>query len=85
MQEDGDNFEILSSPENFESVKSALEAAKIPAAVAEISMVPRTYVRLEGKDAQTMLKLMEMLEDQEDVQNVWANFDIDAAELKEAS
>jgi transcriptional/translational regulatory protein YebC/TACO1 len=48
-------------------------------------MVPQNYVKLDGKDAQTMLKLMEMLEDHEDVQNVWANFDVDEAELKEAS
>jgi YebC/PmpR family DNA-binding regulatory protein len=85
MQEDEDNFEIFSSPEAFDGVKSALESAGIPTAAAEISMVPQNYVKLEGKDAQTMLKLMEMLEDQEDVQNVWANFDIGAAEFKEAS
>jgi YebC/PmpR family DNA-binding regulatory protein len=85
MGEDGDNFEIFSSTENFDSVKNALEKAGITVAAAEISMVPQNYVKLEGKDAQTMLKLMESLEDHEDVQNVWANFDIDANELKEAS
>lgn len=85
MREDGDNYEILSSPENFDGVKSALESAGIPLAAHEISMVPQSYVKLEGKNAETMLKLMEALEDHEDVQNVWANFDIDAAELKEAS
>ena len=66
-------------------MKSSLESAKIPLAAAEISMVPQNYVKLEGKHAQTMLKLMEALEDHEDIQNVWANFDIDEAELKEAS
>src|SRR5262245_57882296 len=85
MQEDEDNFEIFSSPEAFDAVKSALESAGIATAAAEISMVPQNYVKLEGKDAQTMLKLMEALEEQEDVQNVWANFDIAAAEFKEAS
>ena len=85
MSEDGDNFEIFSSPEKFDSVKTALEKAGITVAAAEISMVPQNYVKLEGKDAQTMLKLMESLEDHEDVQNVWANFDIDESELKEAS
>ena len=85
MNEDGDNFEIFSSPEKFDSVKNALEKAGIAVAAAEISMVPQNYVKLEGKDAQTMLKLMESLEDHEDVQNVWANFDIDESELKEAS
>ncbi len=85
MKEDGDNFEILTSPESYEAVKSALEAAKIPIAASEVTMIPQNYVKLEGKEAQTMLKLMESLEDHEDVPNVWSNFDIDAAELKEAS
>lgn len=85
LREDGDNFEVLSAPERFESVKAALEAAHIPLAVAEVSMIPQNYVKLEGRDAQTMLKLMEALEEHEDVQNVWANFDIDEAELQAAS
>ncbi len=85
MREDGDNFEVFASPESFDAVKSALEKAQIPLAAAEISMVPQNYVKLEGKNAQTMLKLMEALEDHEDVQNVWANFDIDEAELQAAS
>jgi len=85
MREDGSNFEILTTPENFESVRAALESAKIPTAAAEVSMMPQNYVKLEGKNAQTMLKLMEALEDHEDLQNVWANFDIDESELQEAS
>jgi YebC/PmpR family DNA-binding regulatory protein len=85
MSEDGDNFEIFSVPEKFESLKSALEAAGIPMAVSEVSMMPQNYVKLEGKEAQTMLKLMEALEDQEDIQNVWSNFDVDASAMQEAS
>jgi YebC/PmpR family DNA-binding regulatory protein len=85
LREDGDNYEILSAPERFEAVKAALEAAHIPLAVAEVSMIPQNYVKLEGRDAQTMLKLMEALEEHEDVQNVWANFDIDETELQAAS
>ena len=85
MSEDGDNFEIFCSPESFDAVKTALDAAKIPLAAAEISMVPQNYVKLEGKSAQTMLKIMEALEEHEDVQNVWANFDIDDAEMQAAS
>jgi YebC/PmpR family DNA-binding regulatory protein len=85
MREDGSNFEILTSPENFDSVRTALESAKIPTAASEISMMPQNYIKLEGKSAQTMLKLMESLEDHEDIQNVWANFDIDESELQEAS
>jgi YebC/PmpR family DNA-binding regulatory protein len=85
MREDGSNFEILTTPENFEPVRAALEAQKIPTASAEISMIPQNYIKLEGKQAQTMLKLMEALEDHEDIQNVWANFDIDESALEEAS
>jgi YebC/PmpR family DNA-binding regulatory protein len=85
MREDGENFEIFSSPESFEAVKTALESANISLIASEVSMIPQNHVKLEGKNAQTMLKLMEALEEHEDVQNVWANFDIDEAELKEAS
>ena len=85
MREDGSNFEILTAPENFDAVRSALESAKVTTAAAEVSMMPQNYIKLEGKNAQTMLKLMEALEDHEDIQNVWANFDIDESELKEAS
>jgi YebC/PmpR family DNA-binding regulatory protein len=85
MREDGGNYEILTSPESFDSVKAALEGAGIPLAASEISMVPQNYVKLEGKSAQTMLKLMEALEEHEDIQNVWSNFDIDESELQEAS
>jgi len=85
MREDGSNFEILTAPENFENVRAALEKEKIPTASAEVSMIPQNYIKLEGKSAQTMLKLMEALEDHEDIQNVWANFDIDESELEEAS
>lgn len=84
MVEDGENFEILTAPDSFDEVKKALEGASVPLAASEISMVPQNYVKLEGKNAQTMLKLMEALEEHEDVQNVWSNFDIDAAELQEA-
>lgn len=85
MREDGSNFEVFTKPENFDSVKAALEADKISVAASEVSMIPQNYVKVEGKDAQNMLKLMEALEEHEDVQNVWANFDIDESEMKEAS
>lgn len=83
MVEDGSNFEILTSPDNFDSVRSVLESSGITTETAEISMMPQNYVKLEGKNAQTMLKLMEALEDHEDIQNVWSNFDVDESELSE--
>jgi YebC/PmpR family DNA-binding regulatory protein len=85
MRDDGSNYEILTAPENFDTVRSALESANVPTEAAEISMLPQNYVKLEGKHAQTMIKLMESLEEHEDVQNVWANFDINDAEFEEAS
>jgi YebC/PmpR family DNA-binding regulatory protein len=83
MREDGNNFEILTAPESFEVVRAALEKEGIQTVAAEISMMPQNHIKLEGKNAQTMLKLMEALEDHEDIQNVWANFDIDESALEE--
>lgn len=84
VREDGDNFEIITSPENFESVQSAIKSAGIEPQVAEVSMVPQNYIKLEGSSAQTMLRLMEAMEDHDDVQKVYANFDIDEADMAAA-
>jgi YebC/PmpR family DNA-binding regulatory protein len=84
VRDDGENFEIITSPENFESVQSAIKSAGIEPQVAEVSMVPQTYVKLEGSSAQTMLRLMEAMEDHDDVQKVYANFDIDEADMAAA-
>ena len=74
--DDPDQFEILMAPGGMEGVKKALEAKGIPIALAEVTQIPQTYVKLEGRDAEQMLKLMEALEDHDDVQKVHANFDI---------
>jgi YebC/PmpR family DNA-binding regulatory protein len=81
MKDDGSSWEILSSPENFHNVVERLKAAQITPAAAEVSMVPQNYVKLTGKQAEQMLRLMEELEDHEDVQHVYANFDIEEAEM----
>ncbi len=70
------DYEIISEVDDFESVKKALEDAGIKYSFAKVTMVPQTTVRLEGRDAEKMLGLMESLEDLDDVQNVYANFDI---------
>ena len=82
MNDDGSNWEILSAPENFQSVVEHLKAAEITPAAAEVSMVPQNYVKLTGKQADQMLRLMDELEDHEDVSHVYANFDIEESELK---
>lgn len=71
-----DNYEIITSPEIVHEVKAALEKQKIPIALEEITMLPKTYVPLEGSSADQMLRLIDALEDNDDVQNVYANFDI---------
>jgi YebC/PmpR family DNA-binding regulatory protein len=84
VRDDEDNVEIITSPENFESVQAAIKSAGIEPQVAEVSMVPQNYVKLEGSSAQQMLRLMEAMEDHDDVQKVYANFDIDEAEMAAA-
>ncbi len=84
LRDDEDNFEIITSPENFEKVVSAVKEAGVEPQVAEVSMVPQNYVKLEGQDARQMLKLMEALEDHDDVQKVSANFDISEADMAAA-
>ena len=77
LQTEDDNFVITTPPNDFEKVKKALEDAGIPLDLAEVTMVPQTYVTIEGeKVAGQMLRLMEAIEDNDDVQNVYANFDI---------
>ncbi|MFQ5877160.1 MAG: YebC/PmpR family DNA-binding transcriptional regulator [Acidobacteriota bacterium] len=83
VRDDGENWEVLSAPERLEPVKEGLEARGIRPTTSEISMVPRTSVRVEGKKAQQLLAMMEALEEHDDVQNVWANFDIDESEITE--
>jgi len=81
MREDGSNWEIISPPEKLQQVVDRLKAENIAPAVAEVSMVPQSSVKLTGKSAHQMLRLMEELEDHDDVQHVYANFDIEEAEL----
>jgi YebC/PmpR family DNA-binding regulatory protein len=81
MVEDGSNWEILSPPDRFHQVVDRLKAAQITLAAAEVSMVPQSYVKVSGKQADQMLRLIEELEDHEDIQHVYANFDIEEAEL----
>ena len=81
MLDDGSNWEIFSPAENFHQVVDRLKEAGVTPAAAEISMVPQSHVKLSGKTAGQMLRLMEELEDHDDVQHVFANFDIEEAEL----
>ena len=82
LRSDGERWEILSPPESSEAVLKALEANKIPSEDATIAMIPKNLIKLEGKNASGMLRLSEVLEEHDDVQSVFSNFDIDEEELE---
>ncbi len=82
IRNDGTNWEILSPPEAHEPVLTAIQKAGIETASAEVAMIPSLLVKLEGKEASTMLKLSEALEEHDDVQSVYANFDIDESVME---
>ena len=76
VREDNSNYEVITAPKDFEVVKTAVEKKSIPYIVAEITMFPQSTVNLKGKEAEQMVKLMETLEDCDDVQKVYTNADI---------
>ncbi|RLA86668.1 MAG: YebC/PmpR family DNA-binding transcriptional regulator [Deltaproteobacteria bacterium] len=78
-------YEVITSPQDFEEVKKALADRGIEYQMAEVTMYPQTVVKLEGKEAEQMLRLMEMLEDNDDVQRVYANFDIPEKAMEQLS
>lgn len=82
FREDDDNWEIVSAPDSYDSVLAAVRDFGIEPASAQVAMLPQSFVKLEGKGARQMIKLMEMLEDLDDVQHVWSNFDISAEEIE---
>ena len=82
LTDDGDNFEITTAPENLDKVVKALQDNNIEITTSKLAYLPQNYIKLEGKQSQQLLRLMEELEDHDDVQNVWANFDIDEKEIE---
>ena len=76
VREDETQFEVITDPYDFEEIKKAIDVAKLPYTLSEITMIPKNTVKVEGKKAQQMLNLIQALEDNEDVSNVYANFDI---------
>ena len=85
LRDDGEQWEIVSLPENHEAVVEALKKANIETTTSEVTMMPQNYIKVQGKDAQAMVRLVDALEDHEDVQHVYANFDIDEHELEQVS
>jgi len=82
MRDDDEAWEILTAPEAFHAVREAVQKLDVEPVSAAVAMVPFEYVKLAGKDAQSMLRLMDVLEDHDDVQHVWSNFDVDEKEIE---
>jgi len=85
LKDDGETWEVLTDPASFEGVLEAVKKAGIAPASAEIGMVPQNYIKLEGQAANTMIRLIEALDDHDDVQHVWSNFDVDIKQLEEVA
>ncbi len=81
MRAEDDYFDVTTSAETFEAVKKAIEEKSVAISNASLQLLPQNTVRVEGKEAEQVLRLMEALEDHDDVQNVYANFDIDDSVL----
>jgi YebC/PmpR family DNA-binding regulatory protein len=85
LSDEGDNWEVITEPSSYEGVLTAVKAAKIPTVMSEVTMLPSTYTKLEGATASQMVRLLEALEDLDDVQNVYSNFDMDAEQMEHAA
>src|SRR5215469_2217498 len=85
LKDDGENWEIVTDPASFEPVLEAVKKAAIAPNSASVTMVPQNYIKLEGSNAHTMIRLIEALEDHDDVQHVHSNFDIDQKVLEEVA
>jgi len=85
LRDDGDNWEVLCETSAYEAVLEAVKKAGIEPVSSSVTMIPQNYVKVEGPAASTMIRLMEALEEHDDVQNVHANFDIDQKLLEEVA
>jgi YebC/PmpR family DNA-binding regulatory protein len=82
LRDDGDNWEIITPPEIYPQVLDAVKKLNVEPASADIAMLPQNYVKLEGRTASQMVKLMDALDDHDDVRRVWSNFDIEEKEIE---
>jgi YebC/PmpR family DNA-binding regulatory protein len=85
LNDEGDTWEIITDPGSHEAVAAAIKAAGIPTTMSEVTMVASTYTKLEGSAAIQMIRLLETLEDCDDTQNVYSNFDMDAEQMEHAA
>ncbi|HEX7962218.1 MAG TPA: YebC/PmpR family DNA-binding transcriptional regulator [Terriglobales bacterium] len=85
IRDDGENWEVMTEPAGFEAVLNAIKQAKIETTMAEVSLIPQNYIKLEGNAANQMIRLLEAIEDHDDVQHVYSNFDVDQKQLEEVA
>ncbi len=85
LKDDGENWEVITDPHSYEPVVEALKKAGMTPTTSEIAMVPQNYIKLEGQHATQMIRLIEALEEHDDVQHVWSNFDVDLKQLEEVA
>src|SRR5271157_3043578 len=85
LNDEGDTWEIVSDPADYERLAAAIKAAGIPTVMSEVTMVASTYTKLEGSAASQMIRLLEALEELDDTQNVYSNFDMDAEQMEAAA
>lgn len=85
LNDEGDTWEVITDPGAHEAVAVAIKAAGIPTVMSEVTMVASTYTKLEGNTAAQMVRLLEVLEELDDVQNVYSNFDMDAEQMEHAA
>jgi len=85
LNDEGETWEIITDPADHEAVAAAVKAAGIPTVMSEVTMVASTYTKLEGKEAAQMVRLLEALEDFDDTQNVYSNFDMDAEQMEQVA
>ena len=85
LKDDGETWEVITDPAAYEAVLEAVKKAGITPSSSSVAMIPQTYIKLEGQQAAQMIRLVEALEDHDDVQNVHANFDIDQKVLEEVT
>ena len=82
VQDEGESWEVLSDPAAFEAVRDAIKGSGVEPASAPVAMLPANYVKLTGGPANQMSRLMDALDDHEDVKQVWSNFDIEEKEIE---
>ncbi len=85
LNDDGENWEITTAPNAYETVLEAVKKSGAEVVHSELGMIPQTYVKLEGAAANQMIRLLETIEDHDDVQNVYSNFDVDQKQLEEVA